>query len=167
MTGTEAVRVTVDPDGSVLRIGRNRPEKRNAAGPADASRRARRRAGGPLATAGFWFATGCARIWGHLLGGTYRARHGVRYFEGLPRWAYGRGGTTIGAIYLTTDNTGPDVLAHEAVHVEQWRRHGLAFIPLYLAAGVDPLSNRFEIEAGLERGGYLGSTSRPRRRDED
>jgi len=117
-----------------------------------------------IATAGFWFATGCARIWGHALGGRYRVRDGVRFFEGLPRWAYGRGGTTIGAIYLTTDNTTPDVLAHEAVHVEQWRRHGLAFIALYLAAGIDPLHNRFEIEAGLERGGYVRRRpSSPRR----
>ncbi|MGN6125385.1 MAG: Fe-S oxidoreductase, partial [Humibacter sp.] len=26
---------------------------------------------------------------------------------------------------------------------------------LYLLAGRDPLNNRFEIEAGLEKGGYL------------
>jgi hypothetical protein len=26
---------------------------------------------------------------------------------------------------------------------------------LYLLAGRDPLGNRFEIEAGLEKGGYL------------
>ena len=47
------------------------------------------------------------------------------------------------------------MLAHERVHVEQWRRYGLAFIPLYLAAGREATRNRFEIEAGLERGGYV------------
>ena len=31
---------------------------------------------------------------------------------------------------------------------------GLAFIPLYLAAGQDARTNRFEVEAGLEKGGY-------------
>jgi hypothetical protein len=117
-----------------------------------------------VAVPGFWVATGCAALWGRLLGGRFRVRNGVRYFEGLPRWAYGRGGTTIGAVYLTTDNTAPGVLDHEAVHVEQWRRYGLAFIPLYIAAGADALANRFEIEAGLERGGYLPARRpRPRR----
>lgn len=114
-----------------------------------------------VARPGFWFATGCAWLWARLLGGRARRRAGVRYFVGLPRWAYGRGGTTVGAIYLTTDNESDDVLAHEAVHVEQWRRYGLVFIALYVAAGSDALTNRFEIEAGLERGGYV--RRRPRR----
>jgi hypothetical protein len=109
----------------------------------------------PVARPGFWLATACAWLWGRLLGGRYRRAHGVRYFEGLPRWAYGRGGTTIGAIYLTTSNTQPSVLEHEAVHVDQWRRYGLAFIPLYIAAGSPALTNRFEVEAGLEKGGYV------------
>ena len=49
------------------------------------------------------------------------------------------------------------IYAHEAVHREQWRRLGLWMIPLYLAAGRDPFHNRFEIEAGLEAGGYTGA----------
>lgn len=114
----------------------------------------------PVARPGYWFATACAWLWGTALRGRYRRRHGLRYFEGLPTWAYGRGGTTIGAIYLTTSNTSPSVLEHEAVHVRQWRRYGLAFIPLYVAAGSPALTNRFEVEAGLEKGGYLA----PRRR---
>ena len=73
---------------------------------------------------------------------------------GLPRFAFGRGGTTIGAAYLTRDNTADAVLEHEAVHRAQWKKYGLAFIPLYLAAGRDARHNRFEIEAGLEDGGY-------------
>jgi len=73
----------------------------------------------------------------------------------MPRWAFGRGGTTIGAVYLTRDNVAAGVLAHEAVHRAQWKRYGLGFIPLYLDAGSNALTNRFEIEAGLRRGGYI------------
>jgi hypothetical protein len=72
----------------------------------------------------------------------------------MPRWSFGRGGTTIGAVYLTRDNHSPAVIEHEAVHRAQWRTYGLAFIPLYIAAGTDAHTNRFEIEAGLEAGGY-------------
>jgi len=113
-----------------------------------------------VALPGFWFATACAWLWGRILFGRYRRAHGVRYFEGLPSWAFGRGGTTIGAIYLTSTNTHGPVLEHEAVHVQQWKRYGLAFIPLYVAAGSPALTNRFEVEAGLEKGGYVT----PRRR---
>ena len=47
-----------------------------------------------------------------------------------------------------------DVLEHEAVHKRQWQRYGMLFPLLYLVAGRDPLRNRFEVEAGLEKGGY-------------
>lgn len=114
-----------------------------------------------VARPGYWFATACAFLWGSLLLGRPHRGDGIHYFAGLPRWAYGRGGTTIGAIYLTTDTTAAAVLEHEAVHKRQWRRYGLAFIPLYLAAGSAPLTNRFEVEAGLEKGGYV--RPRPRR----
>jgi hypothetical protein len=73
----------------------------------------------------------------------------------MPAWGFGRGGTTIGAVYLTRDITSPRVLAHEAVHRRQWKHYGLSFIPLYVAAGRDALHNRFEIEAGLSDGGYI------------
>lgn len=108
-----------------------------------------------VARPGYWFATAAGVAWGAVLGGFRVSRRGgVIVCEGLPRWAFGRGGTTIGAAYLTRDNTRESVLEHEAVHRAQWRRYGLAFIPLYLAAGRDARSNRFEIEAGLKRGGY-------------
>lgn len=109
----------------------------------------------PIALPGYWFATGCAYLWGRLLLGRFGHGGGIHYFTRLPRWAFGRGGTTIGAIYLTCDHTSTDVLEHEAVHRAQWKKYGLAFIPLYLAAGLPPLTNRFEIEAGLKKGGYL------------
>lgn len=121
----------------------------------------------PVARPGYWFATACAWLWGRILRGRFRTGCGIRYVEGLPPWAYGRGGTTIGAIYLTTANTQPPVLEHEAVHVAQWRRYGLAFIPLYIAAGSAALTNRFEVEAGLEKGGYVASRRRGFASDSD
>ena len=54
-----------------------------------------------VARPGYWFATACAWTWGRLLFGRYASGHGIHYFSQLPAWAYGRGGTTIGAIYLT------------------------------------------------------------------
>lgn len=105
---------------------------------------------------GYWFATACAAIWGALLGGCHLSRRGgVIVARNLPSWAYGRGGTTVGAVYLTGDNISDDILEHEAVHRAQWRKYGLAFIPLYVEAGQDGRRNRFEIEAGLKKGGYL------------
>lgn len=108
-----------------------------------------------VALPGYWFATACGFVWGAVLGRFRISRRGgVVIAEGLPKWAFGRGGTTIGAVYLTSNNVAEGVLEHEAVHRAQWRRYGLAFIPLYLMAGQDARRNRFEIEAGLERGGY-------------
>jgi len=114
-----------------------------------------------VARPGYWFATLCAFVWGCLLlGWWHRGRVGggrIRWFRSLPGWAFGRGGTTVGAIYLTRDNDGPAVLAHERVHTTQWKRYGLAFIPLYIAAGSLAATNRFEVEAGLAAGGYAPS----------
>jgi hypothetical protein len=108
-----------------------------------------------LALPGYWLVTGLALLWGAPLARFRVARHGdLLVCAGLPRWEFGRGGTTLGAVYLTRDAVSEAVLRHEAVHRLQWRRYGLALIVLYLAAGRDPLRNRFEIEAGLEDGGY-------------
>ena len=112
-----------------------------------------------VARPGCWIATGCAWAWGRILGGRWRVSTvpggRLRRYDGLPRWAFGRGGTTIGAIYLTHDAVAPEVLAHEFAHTTQWRRYGPALIPLYVAAGSRPETNRFEVEAGLAAGGYL------------
>ncbi|MBG6054615.1 hypothetical protein IWX81_001005 [Salinibacterium sp. CAN_S4] len=108
-----------------------------------------------IARPGYWFATASGWVWGAALGRFRLRRAGpLVVASGLPKWAYGRGGTTIGAVYLTTDNTSPSVLEHEAVHAAQWKKYGLAFIPLYIDAGQDARHNRFEIEAGLAKGGY-------------
>jgi hypothetical protein len=104
---------------------------------------------------GYWFATACAFIWGTILGGKHHVKNGMHYFSRMPKWAFGRGGTTIGAIYLTTDNDSDNVVAHEAEHKAQWRHYGLAFLPLYIAAGGPALTNRFEVAAGLKLGGYI------------
>lgn len=109
-----------------------------------------------IALPGYWFATLCGLVWGTVLSlGRIRSLGGLIVARKCPRWAFGRGGTTIGAVFLTYDALSPGVLAHEAVHRAQWKRYGLAFIPLYIAAGQVGRDNRFEIEAGLERGGYM------------
>jgi len=86
--------------------------------------------------------------------GRLRLDGGVIVARRCPRWTFGRGGTTIGAVFLTHDRIDRDVLEHEAVHRAQWKKYGLAFIPLYIAAGVPAHTNRFEVEAGLKKGGY-------------
>ncbi|MFC0682449.1 hypothetical protein ACFFGH_31855 [Lysobacter korlensis] len=108
-----------------------------------------------VARPGHMIATAGGLLWGGFLS-RFRIRRAGRLVvcTGLPRWAFGRGGTTIGAVYLTRDQVRRGVLEHEDVHRRQWKRYGLAFPLLYLAAGADPRTNRFEIEAGLGRGGY-------------
>lgn len=88
-----------------------------------------------------------------------RAEHvdGLFVCSGLPRRAFPRGGVTWGDTYVC--GAAPlaragERLRHERVHVQQWRRHGLWFAVLYVCAGRDPLRNRFEVEAGLQDGGY-------------
>lgn len=111
--------------------------------------------GGRVARAGYWLATALALAWGLPLGrGRLRREAGLLVLTGLPRWAFGRGGTTVGGVYLTHGNDSPAVLRHEAVHREQWRRYGLTMPLRYLLAGRDPRRNRFEVEAGLRDGGY-------------
>lgn len=108
-----------------------------------------------VARPGYWFATGAGLLWGGILSlGRVRSEGGVFVARKCPRWAFGRGGTTIGAVYLTHDNRSRSILEHEAVHRAQWKKYGLAFIPLYIAAGAPAETNRFEVEAGLAKGGY-------------
>ena len=109
-----------------------------------------------VARPGYWFATASALVWGSILGRFHVRRDGgVIIADNMPRWAFGRGGTTVGAVYLTSGNVSPSILEHEAVHRAQWKKYGLAMIPLYIAAGQNARTNRFEIEAGLRKGGYL------------
>jgi hypothetical protein len=118
------------------------------------SPRARRRR--LLRELGFHYATLVGLVVGLPLStGRVRRVGELIVLTGLPRWVFRRGGTTVGRVYLTRTNDSPAVLRHEQVHVEQWRRLGLWMPILYALAGPDPLKNRFEIEAGLEDGGYL------------
>lgn len=108
-----------------------------------------------VALPGYWFATACGLIWGTVLSlGRIGFRDGILVARKCPRWAFGRGGTTIGAVFLTHSALSPQVLEHEKVHRQQWKHYGLALIPLYIAAGQEGTANRFEIEAGLRLGGY-------------
>ncbi|MGN7189785.1 Fe-S oxidoreductase [Curtobacterium sp. MCBA15_004] len=111
----------------------------------------------PVSRAGWLVATAVGLAIGLPLStGRVRVVDGLVVCSGLPRWVFRRGGTCVGSVYLTRDNDGDRVLRHERVHVEQWRRYGMAMPVLYWIAGRDPLRNRFEVEAGLEDGGYTG-----------
>ena len=120
-----------------------------------------RRSGGPwldspLSRIGYWYATLTGLVWGGLWStGPVERRGGMIVFRGMPSWTFGRGGSCVGGVYLTDRNVSTRVLEHEAVHKRQWQRYGMLFPLMYAIAGRDPLRNRFEIEAGLEAGGYL------------
>ena len=109
----------------------------------------------PLSLLGYLYATCVGCVWGYLWStGPVERKAGLIIFRGMPRFAFPRGGSCVGACYLTDDNVTDEILEHEAVHKQQWRRYGMLFPLLYFLAGRNPLTNRFEIEAGLEKGGY-------------
>jgi hypothetical protein len=109
----------------------------------------------PVSRLGYVLATAWGCLWGFLWStGEVQFSHGLIIFTGMPKWSFGRGGVCVGGAYLTRSNTAPGVLEHEAVHKRQWQRYGILMPLLYLLAGRNPYRNRFEIEAGLERGGY-------------
>jgi hypothetical protein len=111
----------------------------------------------PVSRVGFWYGNAVGWLWGSLWStGRIERRDGLWIFHGMPRWTFRRGGVCVGGCFLTGDSPVTDrLLRHEAVHAVQWRRYGMLMPLLYLLAGRDPLRNRFEIEAGLEDGGYL------------
>lgn len=101
--------------------------------------------------------TRAALLYARMLGAhiEFDAHCGIFVASGLRR-GFARGGTTLGGVYLTRGNTTPAVLRHEAIHADQWARHGIAFGIMYLCeeARRPGARNRFEIEAGLADGGY-------------
>jgi hypothetical protein len=110
----------------------------------------------PISWLGYAYATAVGFVWGSIWStGKVERRNGLWVFTGMPGWTFGRGGSCIGSCYLTNTNVSPNVLEHEGIHKTQWRRYGMLFPVAYLIAGRDPLKNRFEIEAGLEKGGYV------------
>ncbi|NHC43703.1 hypothetical protein [Motilibacter aurantiacus] len=98
-----------------------------------------------------------ARAYARLFRARHEQREGLHVCWGLPKRAYPRGGVTWGDTYLTGDGDRARSAArirHETVHADQWRRYGFRFAWLYLRAGREAEANRFEVEAGLEDGGY-------------
>ncbi|MCR2785297.1 MULTISPECIES: Fe-S oxidoreductase [unclassified Microbacterium] len=111
----------------------------------------------PVSRLGYLWGTTVGWVWGTLWStGRVEHRGGLWIFRGMPAWTYGRGGVCVGGCFLTGEGRiPPGLLAHEAVHKRQWQRYGMLMPLLYLAAGRNPLTNRFEIEAGLENGRYV------------
>ena len=111
----------------------------------------------PISRLGYWWGTAVGMTWGFVWRrGTITQDEGLWIFRGLPAWAFPRGGVCVGRCFLT----GPAVpsaavLKHERVHMRQWQRYGFLMPLLYTLAGRNALTNRFEIEAGLEDGNYL------------
>lgn len=109
----------------------------------------------PLSALGTEFASLLALTYGaSFKGSKFSDEDGLAICSGLPKRAYPRGGICIGRIFLTGPEPSECVVAHERRHVEQWERYGLALIGLYFLEGTNPMTNRFEIEAGLVDGGY-------------
>ncbi len=111
----------------------------------------------PISRLGYAWGTAVGWVWGTLWStGRVERRQGLWVFRGMPAWTFGRGGVCVGGCFLTGSGVVTDaVLRHEAVHARQWRRYGFLMPLLYLLAGRNPLTNRFEILAGLEDGNYV------------
>jgi len=111
----------------------------------------------PISRLGYLWGTAVGLVWGTLWStGRVEKRQGLWVFRGMPSWTFGRGGVCVGACFLTgTGRVTPSLLRHEAVHKRQWQRYGALMPVLYLLAGRNALTNRFEIEAGLEDGRYV------------
>jgi len=111
----------------------------------------------PVSLVGYWWGTTVGWVWGGLWStGRVERREGLWVFTGMPSWTFGRGGVCVGGCFLTDSPRVTDaVLRHEGVHARQWRRYGFLMPLLYLLAGRNPLTNRFEILAGLEDGNYV------------
>ena len=98
-----------------------------------------------------------ARAYSRLFRAQHEQQGSLHVCWGLPQRAYPRGGATYGDTYLTGHKEwarSPARIRHETVHADQWRRYGYRFAWLYLLAGSKAQANRFEIEAGLQDGGY-------------
>ncbi|MBD8053455.1 hypothetical protein ICV35_07185 [Rhodococcus ruber] len=108
--------------------------------------------------------TALALLWARVWGGRidFDDEFGLYLCTGM-RGGYARSGTTIGGAFLTGRSPSRRILRHEAVHADQWARHGIGFAIRYLREELrrPGARNRFEIEAGLADGGYTGGVSRP------
>lgn len=138
-------------------LWRERAQRAVARGAAFDARLPRFLLDSPISLVGYWWGTSIGWVWGGLLStGRVQRRNGLWVFTGMPRWAFGRGGVCVGGCYLTgSERVTATVLRHEAEHARQWRRYGFLMPVLYLFAGRNPLTNRFEIMAGLADGNYV------------
>jgi len=111
----------------------------------------------PVSRLGYGWGTAVGAVWGALWStGRVERREGLWVFRGMPAWTFRRGGVCVGGCFLTGTTPVTDaLLRHEAVHARQWRRYGFLMPLLYLLAGQNPLTNRFEVLAGLEDGNYV------------
>lgn len=110
----------------------------------------------PFAYPGYLHATGVGLIWGFILSSGRVEKHGKLFvFRGMPRWSFGRGGSCVGACYLTDQNVSARILMHEERHRLQWRTYGMLMPILYFLAGRNAKNNIFELEADLKDGGYV------------
>jgi len=89
---------------------------------------------------------------------TRRVVGGVMVCEGADwprRIGFRHRAMTLGHVVLCVDEIDDRVLEHELVHVSQWERWGLAFLPAYLLATLGALlrgrhfyrDNPFEVQA--------------------
>ena len=103
--------------------------------------------------------TAVALLWGRICGGrvSWNPEYRLYVCAGM-RAGFARGGTCVGGVFLTgTAEPRDRLLKHEAVHADQWARHGVTFPFRYLREEMrNPgVKNRFEVAAGLEDGGYV------------
>jgi hypothetical protein len=85
----------------------------------------------------------------------------------MPRGSYGRGGTTVGNVWLYGELGGEHRRRHELKHADQYALLGTTpFLALYglnaLVTRNRPQHNVFERWAGLADGGYEGTTTSTR-----
>ncbi|AEF42257.1 hypothetical protein [Hoyosella subflava] len=103
--------------------------------------------------------TALALLYARMLGAKPRFEGRTRLFiaSGM-RGGFARAGTTVGGVFLTGKDPSARLIRHESVHADQWARYGFTFPVRYWIEELrNPRGkNRFEIEAGLEDGGYVG-----------
>ena len=77
-----------------------------------------RRSGGflldtPISRLGSLYATLVGLVWGSIWStGPVSRRDGLFVFRGMPKWTFGRGGSCVGACYLTDQNVSSAVQQH-------------------------------------------------------
>ena len=82
-----------------------------------------------IARPGYWIATACGLLWGTVLSlGRIHSVGGVVVARKCPRWSFGRGGTTIGAVFLTHHALDHNTLARERTEAVADEVGGEAFL---------------------------------------